>query len=99
MPFDAGTISLIMSATRPQMVEALVFINVEIGREGEVIEELAKLDNVKDIWMVYGPYDVVARVVADTSEALRAVISDQIRRISTVRSTMTLIIASSIRKG
>ncbi len=80
------------------MVEALVFINVEIGTEKEVIEELARLDSVLEIWMVYGPYDVVAHVTADTPEALRTVISDQIRRINMVRSTMTLIIASSIKK-
>ncbi|MEZ0248533.1 MAG: Lrp/AsnC ligand binding domain-containing protein [Thermoproteus sp.] len=48
--------------------------------------------------IVYGPYDLVARISTDTTENLRKIVSDKIRRMPKIRSTTTLIIAKSIVK-
>jgi len=80
------------------MVEAFVFINTEIGAEDEVMEALIKLPEVKEAMIVYGPYDVVVRISADTAENLRKLISEKIRRMPKIKSTTTLVIAKSIIK-
>ncbi|MFB6489946.1 MAG: Lrp/AsnC family transcriptional regulator [Thermoproteus sp. AZ2] len=80
------------------MVEAFVFINTDIGAEDEVLETLSKMPEVKEAMIVYGPYDLVVRVSTDTTENLRRIVSDKIRRMPKIRSTTTLIIAKSIVK-
>jgi len=80
------------------MVEAFVFINTEIGAEDEVMEALIKLPEVKEAMIVYGPYDVVVKITADTAENLRKLISEKIRRMPKIKSTTTLVIAKSIVK-
>jgi len=80
------------------MVEAFVFINTEIGAEDEVMEALIKLPEVKEAMIVYGPYDVVVKIYADTAENLRKLISEKIRRMPKIKSTTTLVIAKSIVK-
>ncbi|MBP1449338.1 MAG: Lrp/AsnC ligand binding domain-containing protein [Thermoproteus sp.] len=80
------------------MVEAFVFINTDIGAEDEVLEALSKLPEVKEAMIVYGPYDLVARIATDTTEDLRRIVSEKIRRMQKIRSTTTLIIAKSVLK-
>lgn len=80
------------------MVEAFVFINTEIGAEDEVLETLAKLPEVREAMVVYGPYDLVVKVEIDTAENLRKLISEKIRKMPKIKSTTTLIIAKSIVK-
>jgi len=80
------------------MVEAFVFINTDIGSEDEILDMLSKMPEVKEAMIVYGPYDLVARIATDTTENLRKIVSDKIRKMPKIRSTTTLIIAKSIVK-
>ncbi|MEM2905906.1 MAG: hypothetical protein QW057_08640 [Candidatus Bathyarchaeia archaeon] len=41
---------------------AFVLINAEIGEEVEVLKALRKLENVKEAYLIYGVYDIIARV-------------------------------------
>jgi DNA-binding Lrp family transcriptional regulator len=67
-------------------------LNVETGTDEEVLSSLKPLQEVKEAWMVYGVYDIVVRVEAETMEELKNVVSWTIRRLDRVRSTMTMII-------
>ena len=67
-------------------------LNVETGTEEEVINKLKGLQEVKEAWMVYGVYDIVVRVKAETMEELKNIVSWTIRRLDRVRSTMTMIV-------
>ena len=71
---------------------AFVLINVEIGSEDEVLKELRKLSNVKESYVVYGVYDVVAKVEADSMDKLKEIVTWKIRRLDRVRSTLTMIV-------
>jgi len=71
---------------------AFVLINAEIGSEGEILKELKKLENVKEAYLVYGVYDIVAKVEADTMEKLKEFTSFKVRRLNKVRSTLTMIV-------
>jgi len=74
------------------MAEAIVLINTDIGTEEEVLQTLANIGGVTEAYIVYGVYDIVAKVRADTTEALKEIISSKIRKIPKVRSTLTMII-------
>ena len=56
------------------MPMAFVLINTEIGSESEVLGALKKIDAVKESYMVYGVYDVVAKVRADTMDKLKEIV-------------------------
>ncbi|MDH7507981.1 MAG: Lrp/AsnC ligand binding domain-containing protein [Methanomassiliicoccales archaeon] len=75
------------------MLSAIVLINTEIGKEGEVIDSLSKLPEVKEIYLVYGVYDVVAKLDSETMESLEGLITQKIRQIGAIRSTLTLIVS------
>ncbi len=74
------------------MPMAFVLINTEIGSESTVLEALKKIDAVKEAYMVYGVYDVVAKVKADTMDKLKEIVTWHVRRLDKVRSTLTMIV-------
>ncbi len=57
------------------MPTAFVLINTEIGSEEEILKELKKIPNVKEAYVVYGVYDVVAKVEAESMDKLKEIIS------------------------
>jgi DNA-binding Lrp family transcriptional regulator len=71
---------------------AFVLINAEIGSEDDVLTELRKLGNVKESYVVYGVYDIVAKVEADSMDKLKEIVTWKIRRLDRVRSTLTMIV-------
>ena len=73
---------------------AFVLINVEAGSEEEVIQELKTIDEVTNVYFVYGVFDVVAKIEALTSEKLKDTITWRIRKSWKIRSTQTLMINS-----
>jgi DNA-binding Lrp family transcriptional regulator len=74
------------------MPTAFVLINTEIGSESDVLKELKKVEGVEEASAVYGVYDIVARVKADTMERLKEIVTWRIRRLDKVRSTLTMIV-------
>jgi len=71
---------------------AFVLINTEIGSESEVLGALRKIDAVEEAYMVYGVYDVVAKVRGDTMDKLKEIVTWHVRRLDKVRSTLTMIV-------
>jgi DNA-binding Lrp family transcriptional regulator len=65
-------------------------IATEIGKEAEVLDELKKTEHVKEACLTYGVYDAVAKIEAETWDELKEVISSRVRRLSNVRSTLTM---------
>ena len=53
------------------MPMAYVLINAEIGSEEALGKELLKVEGVIEASIVYGVYDIVAKVEADTMEELK----------------------------
>ena len=77
------------------MPMAFVLINAEIGSEEEVLKELKKVEGVVDAFIVYGVYDVVAKIRADTMDRLKDVVTWHVRRLNKVRSTLTMIVVET----
>ena len=74
-----------------KMATAYVLLNTELGAETEVMKDMKMIVEIKEAHMVYGVYDIIARIEADTMEDLKNIISWKVRRINRVRSTLTMI--------
>ncbi len=74
------------------MPMAFVLINADLGAEEELLKSLRSLEFVKDVYVVYGVYDIIARVEADTMEKVKETITWKIRSLDRVRSTLTMIV-------
>jgi DNA-binding Lrp family transcriptional regulator len=71
---------------------AFVLINAEIGSEDEVLKELRSMEQVKEAYVVYGVYDIVAKVESETMDKLKEIVTWKVRRLNKVRSTLTMIV-------
>ena len=74
------------------MAKAYVLINTEMGKEDEVLRELKQIPNVVEAYIIYGVYDVIAKVEADSLEKVKDIISSRVRRLEYVRSTLSMIV-------
>ena len=74
------------------MPKAYVLINCEIGAEETVMSKLKEIDLVKEVHGVFGAYDIVILVEADTVESLSDIITWKIRKIEKIRSTLTMMV-------
>ena len=77
------------------MPAAYVLVNSEIGTEETVLKDLKKLKNVTEAYTVYGVYDIIAKVEAETMDKLKEIITWNIRRLNKVRSTLTMLVVES----
>jgi len=77
------------------MPTAFVLINVELGAEEELVRELKKVENVKAVYVVYGVYDIIAKIEGDTMEKVKETVTWKIRRLEKVRSTLTMIVVEA----
>lgn len=71
---------------------AFVLMNTDMGSEGEVLEELKDVEGIEEAHAVYGVYDVIAKIKADSMGDLNEMITSKIRRLNKVRSTLTTIV-------
>jgi DNA-binding Lrp family transcriptional regulator len=74
------------------MASAYVLINVELGAEEELLKTVRAIPGVIEAHRVFGIYDTVLKVQAETTSKLNEVITQRIRRLPRVRSTLTMII-------
>ncbi len=74
------------------MPSAIVLVNAEIGSEEEVFNEICKVEGVTEAYIVYGVYDIIVKIEADTMDKLKEIIATKIRKLPKVRSTLTMII-------
>jgi DNA-binding Lrp family transcriptional regulator len=71
---------------------AYVLITTETGAMESVRESLKKIDYVKETYMVYGVYDIIATVKAETMDKLKEIVTWNLRSLDRVRSTLTMIV-------
>ncbi len=77
------------------MPYAYVLITTEVGVEEEVKEKLLQEPEVVEADVVFGVYDIVAKVKGDSIEEIRRTVTQKIRRkIDKITSTQTLIVVS-----
>ena len=73
------------------MPTAFVMINTELGSEKEVLDEIRKIDEIKESCIVYGIYDIAAKIGADSMDKLNEIVT-LVRSLDKIRATVTLIL-------
>ncbi|KPU62610.1 Lrp/AsnC ligand binding domain-containing protein [Thermococcus argininiproducens] len=76
------------------MIEAFVLIIVKPGNEDLVYDKLNGVSQVKEIYKVYGEYDIILRVEVDNIKALDEFHDTVLRKIREIEMTETLIASS-----
>ena len=74
------------------MPTAYVLINYEIGAEQNILNKLKNVPGIVEVSEVNGIYDIVVKIASDNLDSLKETITQHIRTIDTVRSTLTLIV-------
>lgn len=72
------------------MPKAIVLINAEMGTETYLLQKLRSTPHVKEAYFVFGIYDLIAVLEANSIEALKETINEKIRALPEVRSTLTM---------
>ena len=65
-------------------------MNCNLGEEKSVIESLEKINGIKEAHGTLGLYDIVAQIESTTDEKIQEIVTQHIRKISKIQSSMTL---------
>ena len=69
---------------------AFVLVKSKMGHEMEVMNDILKIDGVKEVMGTYGQYDIFVKVQVQTRSEIERIITKEIRAIQNVVSTTTL---------
>lgn len=78
------------------VIKAYVLLKVSSGSEKDVCRRIADLDNVVDASIIYGEYDIIAKVSIQEISQLNDLL-DKIRGIPSVILTSTMIVAQEYK--
>ena len=79
------------------MPTSYILINSDLGADEAIIKKIKEsLADEKDtqykIKGVYGVYDIVLKLSSDDIDTLRSIITNKIRKITSVQSTLTMMV-------
>ena len=85
------------------MPTAYVLLNSDLGNDESIVNEVKKILDVEsevnyEVQGVYGVYDIILKISVDNAEALRSIITNKIRKISKVQSTLTMMVIEEQEK-
>ena len=79
------------------MPTAYILLNSDLGSDTEIISQIKKIldgsESVQyEVQGVYGVYDIVVKITSDNIDKIRSIITNQIRKIDKVHSTLTMMV-------
>ena len=74
------------------MPMAYVLLTTETGAMDSVLESLKKIDAVKETFRVYGVYDIIATIKTEKMAKLKKLVTEDLRSLDNVVSTLTMIV-------
>jgi DNA-binding Lrp family transcriptional regulator len=78
-------------------VKAYIMISARTGKEDEVCNELVKFDQVEEVSTIYGEYDAIIKVGVEDMSHLDKFILQNLRGVSNISLTATMIIAKEYK--
>ncbi len=69
---------------------AFVFITAESDSSHVALEDLRKIDEVKEVYLAHGAYDLIAKVSGESFDHVREIVRTRIRNLSGIKSTLIL---------
>jgi DNA-binding Lrp family transcriptional regulator len=85
------------------MPTTYILINSDLGSDVEIIKKIKQiLDSESGIQYevqgVYGVYDIIVKITANSMDLLRSIITNKIRKIDKVYSTLTMMVIEEQEK-
>ena len=85
------------------MPTSYVLINSDLGTDESIIVKIKDLLNGEkgieyEIQGVYGVYDIILKISSDNIDNLRSTITNRIRKITSVQSTLTMMVIEEQEK-
>jgi DNA-binding Lrp family transcriptional regulator len=74
------------------MVSAVMLVNTDIDAQQAVVEDLRHVEGVEEAHELYGVYDLLLKVRAQSIDELRDLAKHRIKRVTGVTSALTLMI-------
>lgn len=79
------------------MPTTYILINSDLGSDIEIIQKIKQIldseNGIKyEVQGVYGVYDIIIKITADSMDLLRSIITNKIRKIDKVYSTLTMMV-------
>ena len=79
------------------MPTSFILINSDLGSDETIIKNIKEsLADQKDIQYkikgVYGVYDIVLKLTSENADTLRSTITNRIRKIISIQSTLTMMV-------
>ena len=82
---------------------AYILLNSDLGTDESVITKIKNIlsdekDAQHEIQGVYGVYDIILKLISNNPENLRAIITNKIRNLKNIQSTLTMIVIEEQEK-
>ncbi len=86
------------------MPTTYILINSDLGSDVARIQKIKQIfgdeKGIKyEIQGVYGVYDIIVKITADSMDLLRSIITNKIRKIDKVYSTLTMMVIEEQEKS
>jgi len=72
---------------------AYVLLNIKPNSEGNVFAKVKEFDDVKEVHILFGSWDMILQVELDDVSALNEFMIEKIRKIPDVTLTATMLVA------
>jgi len=80
------------------MPTTYILLNSDLGSDVEIIKKIKEILDKEgksvryEVQGVYGVYDIIVKITADNMDLLRNIITNKIRKIDKVYSTLTMMV-------
>lgn len=82
---------------------AYVLLNSDLGSDESIIEDIKRVLATEDVDYevqgVYGVYDIVLKLSSKDAEKLRGIITNKVRKIGKIQSTLTMMVIEEQEKS
>jgi DNA-binding Lrp family transcriptional regulator len=74
------------------MISALVLVNTDLDSQEKVKESLKQIEGVEEAHALYGVYDLIVKIKANSIDKLKEINKLHIKQVAGVTSLLTLMI-------
>ncbi len=72
------------------MEKSYILVSCEIGTEHDLANQLNEINEIKNVMITYGEYDIVAEAETEDAKKMDNLITSKIRKLEKIRTTITL---------
>jgi DNA-binding Lrp family transcriptional regulator len=77
------------------MITAFIMAKLDSPKAREVLDKIQDLEQVREVYLIYGAYDMLIKGQFNTPEELSSFVVDELRKIDGVKDTITNVCASA----